>query len=141
MLVETLPHFTAVAEERNLPVPLAVWTGQGVSYIGAAEPLYFRVPAGLETFTITAQSGGLETVRVNAQNPAGGTETSGQTTPGTDRIELSVPVGDHGGEVWSVATAKADKGVIEDYRLWFDLRLPPVLAPTRDQVFGSRAEE
>ena len=57
-----------------------------------------------------------------------GVEQDGEREPGA-------PVGDQGGRTWSLTTAKADEGVVEDYSLRFSPNVPPVLSFVPEHVF------
>jgi hypothetical protein len=99
------------------------------------------VPKGVGEFGITATGRGAETVRVNVFNPEGKQVATGQTTLGTETVEIKVPVGDNAGKTWSMVTAKADEGVVEDYSIRLSTGLPAVLSLAPEQVFTTSEEE
>jgi hypothetical protein len=117
-------------------VPVGLYTAPGLSLIGAAQRLYFAVPANLAAFTITATGGGgVETVRINVRDPSGNQVASGQTTPQQSTVEIQVPVKGAAAGVWSLEVTRADTGVLEDSTIKLDRRLCPVLALRPEEVF------
>ena len=122
-------------------VAAAVCTGYGASFIHAGGPTYFHVPKDTHEFTIKATGWGAETVRVNVFDPEGEQVTTGQTTLQETTVEIRVKVADGAGKTWSLSTAKADKGVVEDYSLEFSENMPPVLSLTPQQVFTFGGKE
>jgi hypothetical protein len=122
-------------------VPVGILTTDGASLIHVAEQMYFHVPKGVGEFGITATGRGAETVRVNVFNPEGKQVATGQTTLGTETVEIKVPVGDNAGKTWSMVTAKADEGVVEDYSIRLSTGLPAVLSLAPEQVFTTSEEE
>jgi len=117
--------------------PIALLTAEGAHLIGAQERLYFHVPEGVPEFAISARGAGAETVRINVFDPDGNQVATGQTTPAEQSVDVQVSVGNGAGKTWSLETARADEGVIEDHTLRLDAKLPPVVAFTREHVFGA----
>lgn len=118
--------------------PIGLLTGDGASFIREAKPLYFFVPETVETFTVSAQGGGAETVRLNVFAPDGARAASGQTTLKDSKTTLTVDAGSQAGHVWSLEAVRADEGVIEDYSVTLGDTLPPVLAFHREHVFRQK---
>ncbi len=116
-------------------VPAAVCTGYGASFIHAGGPAYFHVPADTHEFTIKATGWGAETVRVNVFDHQGKQIATGQTTLQETTVEIPVKVANGAGETWSLSTAKADKGVVEDYSIEFSQNMPPALSLTLEHAF------
>ena len=120
-------------------VPLAVYAGDKASFIGAAPKLYFCVPKETEEFAIQVHSAGQETVRVNVFDTKNEQVATGQTAPGNSGIEVRVPRAGRPGGVWSLETARADEGVLEDYSLGLDAKLLPCLSFAPQHVFAESA--
>jgi len=117
-------------------VPIGLFAADGLSLIYGADRLYFRVPEGVDTFSVTARGSGAETVRVNVLDPEGEEVGTGQTTPAEKSLEINCETGDSAGKVWSLQIARADEGVLEDNSTKLDPKLPPVLSLTPEHVFG-----
>jgi len=122
-------------------VPLALFAGEGLSLIYGAERLYFKVPAGVEGFSLTIRGSGAETVRVEVYDPAGNPVATGQTTLRENQAEIHVSAGDQAGQVWSLAITRADEGVLEDNTLRLDPPLPPTVSLVPEHVFDFRREQ
>lgn len=116
--------------------PLTVYAGVGASFIGPVSRLYLAAPGGVDAFLITARSSGQETVRVNVYNAENAQIATGQTAPNAGTVEISVPVSGAGG-VWSIETARADAGVVEDYTLTLDAKTVPCLSLLPEHVFAA----
>ncbi len=115
---------------------LAIYTDPAPHLIYGAEKLYFSVPAGLASFTLTVKgSGGAETVKATVFDPAGASAGVAETNQRSDKASVTVTVGDRGGKVWSLTTGKAATGVLEDNNLVLDKALPQVLSYFADEVF------
>jgi hypothetical protein len=122
-------------------VPVGILTSEGASLIYVAQPVYFHVPKSVREFSITAEGSGAETVRVSVLNPDGEKVATGQTSLGSATVQIKVPAGDHAGKTWSLATAKADEGVVEDYSIRFSANIPPVLSLVPEHVFKVKLVE
>ncbi|HUT88446.1 MAG TPA: hypothetical protein VMY37_03025 [Thermoguttaceae bacterium] len=122
-------------------VPAGILASEGASLIYVARPMYFHVPKGVDEFAIAAKGSGAETVRVNVMRPDGEQVATGQTTLAGATVEIKVAAGDHAGKTWSLATAKADEGVVEDYSIRFSANVPPVLSLVPEHVFTVRPGE
>jgi len=122
-------------------VPVGILTSDGASLIHVAQPMYFHVPKGVDEFTVTAKGSGAETVRVNVIGADGEQVATGQTTLASETIAIKVPVGNRAGKTWSLATAKADEGVVEDYSIRISSNVPPVLALVPEHVFTAGPKE
>ena len=122
-------------------VPIGILTTDGASLIYVAGRMYFHVPKGVAEFRITATGWGAETVRLNVFNPEGEQVATGQTTLRKTTVEVKVPTGTNAGGTWSLATAKADEGVVEDYSIRFTANLPPVLSLDSQLVFTTGGGE
>lgn len=122
-------------------VPIGILTADGASLIYVADRMYFHVPKDVKKFGITATGWGAETVRVNVLNPEGEQVATGQTTVGNATVQIRVPTGGDVGKTWSLVTAKADQGVIEDYSIRFSANVPPVLSLAPDQIFTAGGRE
>ncbi len=125
----------------NANVPMGILTADGASLIYVADRMYFHVPKDVKEFKITGTGWGAETVRVNVLNPKGEQVATGQTTLGNATVEIKVSAGGEAGQTWSLVTAKADQGVIEDYSIRFSANVPPVLSFTPNQVFTAGGRE
>lgn len=123
---------------KNSNAPLAILSGEGASFIREAKPLLFFVPGNVDTFTVTAQGGGSETVRINVLAPDGTTAATGQTTPANNRVTVTASADGNAGKVWSLEAVRADEGVIEDYTITLGEALPPVLSIVREHVFTAK---
>lgn len=116
----------------NVPVGiLAAQTG----IMGGPERLYFSVPAGMESFSVSARSFGAETVRLNLYDPEGNLVATDQTTPTVETVSLTVEPGEDAGKTWSVEVARADEGVLEDVNLSLGPGLPPTFSLVPEHVF------
>ena len=122
-------------------VPVGILASEGASLIYVAQPMYFHVPPGVDEFSITAKGSGAETVRVNVMRPDGEQVATGQTSLAGATVQIKVPAGDDAGKTWSLTTAKADEGVVEDYSIRFSANVPPVLALVPEHVFTVRPGE
>jgi len=116
-------------------VPVGLFAADGVSFIYTAERMYFSVPEGVDSFSISATGWGAETVRVNVYDPQGEEVATGQTTLAKAGVTIEVETGGKAG-TWSLETAKADEGVVEDNSIKFSKEIPPVLALAEEHVFG-----
>jgi hypothetical protein len=121
--------------------PIGLYAGEGLSLIYGADRLYFKVPAGVEQFTLSVRSAGAETVRVDVYDPDGHPAATGQTTLQLSQTEIHVPVGGQAGKVWSLAVGKADAGVLEDSTITLDPKLTPTLSLSPEQVFDLSLKE
>lgn len=118
-------------------VPLAIFAGAKAAFIGVAPRLYFSVPKGTKSFAIKVESSGQETVRVNVFDPQGKQIATGQTTPQNGKIEVAVQCADEDGGVFSLETARADVGVVEDYALTLDPKISLGFSMVPEHVFKS----
>lgn len=116
-------------------VPVGICTDTRLSLLGPAERLYFHVPEGLESFSISAKGSGYETVRIDIFDPGGGPAATIQTTPLENRVTLEVPTDGQAGAVWSMSIGEADEGVLEDNDTTFGAELPPVVSLVPEHVF------
>jgi len=115
-------------------VPVGLHAGTRLSFINGVERLYFHVPTK-DQFHVEAGGSGLETVRVNVYGPSGRQVATGQTTPERTRVRIGVGAGKGAAGIWSLEITKADEGKLEDNWIRLDAKLPPVLSPSREQVF------
>ncbi len=120
-------------------VPVALYADE-LAIIGGAKRLYFKVPRGLRQFTLSIRTGGEETARLSVYGPGGTLVATGQTTPKSHALKMTVSAGQHAGEVWSLSLTKADEGVLEDVRLTMGPELPPALSLSPDCVFERQAK-
>lgn len=116
----------------NVPVGVLA---QNTAIIGAAERLYFSVPAGVTQFQVTGRSFGAETVRLNVYDPEGELVATVQTTPTVERVTVDVDAGEGAGQTWALEITRADEGVLEDVRVSLGKNLPPVFALVPEHVF------
>jgi hypothetical protein len=72
---------------------------------------------------------------VNVLAPDGAQAATGQTSLAEATVQIKVPTLGHAGKTWSLTTARADEGVVEDYSIRLSTNLPPVLSLTREHVF------
>ncbi len=119
-------------------VPVGLHASAGLAMIYAAERMYVHVPEGVDELAISADGMGGETVRVNILGPDGEVAATGQTTLVNAHVDVRAPVGDGADDVWSIATAKADEGVVEDYKLRIGEGVVPILSLSPDHVFRMR---
>ncbi len=117
--------------------PVGILASQA-GIMGAAQRLYFHVPAHTISFTVRARSFGLETVRLNVYNPDGELVATGQTTPTEERLTVEVEAGDGAGKTWAVEVAEADEGVLEDVHLSLGPELPPTFSLVPEHVFRTQ---
>ncbi len=120
-------------------VPVGIVASKGASLIHVAQPMFFHVPNGVREFSVTAQGSGAETVRVNVMSADGKQVATGQTSLTDAQVQINVPAADHAGRTWSLATAKADQGVVEDYSIRLSANVPPVLSLVPEHVFTIRS--
>lgn len=120
--------------------PLAIYAGDGVSLVYGAERLYFRVPAGVQAFTVGAEGPSGETVRLTVYDPKGGRVATDQTTMTRDKAQIEVAAAEHPGRVWSLTLTQADEGVLEDCTLHLDPKLPPAVSLVAEEAFGVEGE-
>ena len=116
-------------------VPLGLYAGEALGLIHGAKRLYFKVPRGVDRFTLTVKGAGAETVRLNVFDPQGTQVATGQTTLETTKLNVDVSAGDHAGKTWSLELTRADEGVLEDSSIKLDAKLVPTLSLTPEQVF------
>ncbi len=116
--------------------PVGIYAGRAMRTIGGPWTLYFHVPEGTETFSITGRGWAQETVRLNIYDPTGEMVATGQTTPDVSRTNVEAEAGEADGEVWTLEIARADTGLtLEDVQLSMGNELPPVLSLTPEHVF------
>jgi hypothetical protein len=116
-------------------VPIGVLTSDNARFIYAAKRMYFHVPEGVKEFSITARGWGAETVRLNVFTPDGAQAATGQTSLAKATLQINVSALGHAGKTWSLTTAKADEGVVEDYSIRLSTNLPPLLSLVPEHVF------
>ena len=119
-------------------VPVGIFGGAWINIIYGAERLYFHVPQDIESFTINTRGFGSETVRMNVYDPEENVVATDQTTPVDTRFNLTVEVGDRGGETWALELTEADEGAWEDMAFRLNTDLPPVLSLIPEHVFVTR---
>lgn len=119
----------------NVPVGVLA---SNAAIIGAAERLYFSVPAGITEFQVRGRSFGAETMRLKVYDPNGEMVATGQTTPTVEQVTVEVMAGEGAGQTWAVEVTRADEGVLEDVRLSLGEGLPPVFAFVPEHVFMKR---
>ncbi len=116
-------------------VPVGLYAGEPCKFIHGAKRLYFRVPHGVQEFTLGIEGAGAETVRVNVFDPEGAQVATGQTTTDKAKTVVNVSAGDQAGKIWSLELTRADQGVLEDNSIRLDAKLVPVLSLVPEQVF------
>lgn len=98
-------------------VPMAVdgSTGErGLHFLGKATPLYFHVPAGTESFTLTVSSDGPgETALAKVYEPTGRLAATFDTSR-TMVDRQTVPVGPDGAGFWKIVCGPAERGAFDD---------------------------
>jgi hypothetical protein len=116
--------------------PMALLVADRAAFIYGAKELAFAVPPKIRSFKIRAGGMGSETVRLTVKRPDGTQAGTAQTTPMENRAAVTVNVQepDPNG-VWTVTLGKADEGVLEDCRLYWDSALPPIVSLAREHVF------
>ncbi len=120
--------------------PVGICTDTRLSLLGPAEQLYFSVPAGLESFSMTTKGSGIETVRIDIFDPDGRRAGTIQTTALEGRATGEIPTGEHAGQIWSMTIGRADEGVLEDNDTTFGEGLPPVVSLVPEHVFTFAGE-
>ncbi len=121
--------------------PLGLYAGARLHTMHGAARLYFKVPDGLGEFTILGEgSSGHEPIRVDVYNPDGEMVATGQSNQEETEALITVPVGEHAGETWSLAITKADVEIFEDTYITLPPPLPPVLSLVPEQVFDVRTD-
>lgn len=117
-------------------VPLAIYTDPSVRLIYGAEKLYFKVPQGLQKFTLTSAGQPGETVKLTVSDAEGKEVGNVETTLEKTTVKLPVTVAaGQDGKVWSLSLGKATTGVLEDNSLTLDPALPQVLSYFADEIF------
>ncbi|HQN00249.1 MAG TPA: hypothetical protein PLL36_04190 [Candidatus Hydrogenedentes bacterium] len=113
--------------------PLGFYAAEGLSLIGGAGRLYFHVPTETGAFTLSIKGQGSETARLKVFDPADTQIATVQTSAKQPSAEATVTPGVAG--TYSLEVTKADEGVLEDYTITLDAKLPPTLSPVAEQVF------
>ncbi|MEA3400505.1 MAG: hypothetical protein U9R79_04595 [Armatimonadota bacterium] len=121
--------------------PLGLYAAR-LHIMSGAERLYFRVPEGVEEFTILAEgSSGHETVRVEVYAADGELAAAAESNAEDTEAPVEVQALGHHGETWSLALTRADVGILEDLYLTLPDPLPPVVSLSPEHVFGIRPAE
>ncbi len=120
-------------------VPVGIWTGEPASLFSANSGMYFRVPEGVEEFSIIARGVGGETVRLRVLGPDGEEVAVCETTPEQTASTVTIRPGEQAGAVWSLEAGRAATGTLEDYSINLQPPIPMVLSLTPEQVFGTKA--
>lgn len=115
--------------------PAGLYAAEGLSLIQGVGRLYFYVPPKTGAFTLSIKGQGGETARLNVFDPAGNPIATVQTSTKQQTAKATVTPGDGG--AYSLEVTKADEGVLEDYTITLDAKLPPTLSPLAEQVFQS----
>lgn len=116
--------------------PLGLYAAEGLSLIGGAERLWFHVPDGTDTFSVTINGQGAETARLNVYSPSGEQCATVQTSAKQPSAKATIVAGGKSeGGVYSLEITKADDGVLEDCFVILDAKLPPTLSLAQEQVF------
>ncbi len=117
-------------------VPVGIYATNPLRTIFRVERLWFYVPTGRSRFSIRAQGSGSETVRLNVFSPESQLVATGQTSLQDATVSVAAAGPATQGAVWSLEITRADEGVLEDCALYWDSRLPPVLALRADECFA-----
>jgi len=119
--------------------PVGLYAGTDLHTMHGAKQLFFRVPEGVEEFSIAGKgSSTRETVRVSVTNPKGETVATGESDGRKLEVTLAVATGKGAGATWSLAISKAQEGILEDSMVRLPEPLPPVLSLHPDWIFGIR---
>ncbi len=120
-------------------VPVGLYAVRPLHLIGSTGTLFFHVPRGTGGFTVTAEGSGAETVQVALVDPEGEEVARGETALDRPQKKLAVPAERAGSGCWRLVVSRAAQGVLEDYTIVLDEKLPGVLSFTPRQVFtGTR---
>lgn len=120
-------------------VPVALYAGSKLHFIGTVERLYFAVPEGAEEFTVLGEgSSGRERVRINVYTPDGQLAGTAQSGGEDFAAPVTLAPGPHAGESWSIEIARPDEEIIEDNMLTLSEPLPPAVSLAPEHVFGVR---
>lgn len=100
----------------------------GLPIVYRARPLYFVVPAGVRSFSLSLACSSVgESVRAAIINPEG-TVVAEQDVHGSVEMPVEVPAG-MAGRAWRVELSEAAEGVFEDVeRLRFSAEIPPFVS-------------
>jgi len=128
---------TVRAQIAGAPWALVAWKNVPINISGAMSPLFFKVPAEIEEFSISLSASVTgEAAEVTILGPDGDVvlnEVGDYDTPET--LTVAVPEGadDAVWELW--ITDPADDGLnLDDVQLYLAGRVPPFLSPNRDDV-------
>ncbi|HCA46307.1 MAG TPA: hypothetical protein DEP45_02790 [Armatimonadetes bacterium] len=128
---------TVRAQISSAPWALVAWQNVPVNISGAMSPLFFKVPADVEQFSVSlvADVTG-EAAEVTVLGPDGtvvANEVGDYDTPGT--ITVAVPEGADDA-IWELRiTDPADGDLnLDDVQFYLAGRVPPFLSPNRDDV-------
>jgi len=119
--------------------PVGLYAGTDLHTMHGAKQLFFRVPEGVEEFSIAGKgSSTRETVRVSVTNPKSKTVATGESDGRKLEATLNVATGKDGAGIWSLTIGKAQEGILEDSMIRLPEPLPPVLSLHPDWIFGIR---
>ncbi|MCK5806301.1 MAG: DUF4838 domain-containing protein [Lentisphaeria bacterium] len=134
------PHTLVLSTGRSvghvtLLSPNFILAGRRIRLIKKGCPLFFWVPKGIRTFTLTLEAPGPgETAKMSVFDPAG---TLSNSVVGVNKypkpLKIDVPDGQDG-KAWSMQVTEGGPGVFEDYSLILDQTLPPYWAHAADRL-------
>ncbi len=113
----------------------AVILGRELALLSESGRLWFYVPPKTKAFTVTLTSPGPgETAKLTLFDPSGN-EVAAGCTGEKQKVDfrIQVPAGQDG-KAWSVAPARAPKGVLEDYSISLSDNLPPYWSQASDRL-------
>ena len=117
-------------------VPISMMVRPKLRMIRKAGPLYFYVPKGIDKFTIGIQGGGgRETAKLTVFSPNATSAASVSLTKVGMSAEATVATKGHDAAVWSIVVSKSHEGILEDWTLQLDPKLPPLVALSPHHVF------
>lgn len=118
-------------------VPVALYAAEPLHLIGWTGSLYFHVPEGTGGFSVAVEGSGAETVKATLVDPAGDRVAGDETAPERPLAVLGVPADRAAAGCWQLVLSRAGKGILEDYTIRLDAKLPGVLSFTPEQVFAA----
>ena len=114
-------------------IPAGLYAAEGLSLIQEAKRLYFYVPPETGAFTLSIKGQGSETARLNVFDPANQQVATVQTSVKQQTADATITPDNAG--TYSLEVTRADEGVLEDYTITLDAKLPPTLSLIPEQVF------
>jgi len=115
---------------------LAFYAAKPVDFFLNTTPLYINVPAGVTSFTLTAQAANsAEHVKISVYSPGGQLVTEDQTSPTDMTRVITVNVGAYGSGAWRIVPSRAGTYTLEDYYLTVGTEIPQFLSLSPSAMF------